>query len=131
MRNPVQTSPKESPLPTHRAKDFYCDEVFSGRTSVEKVVETAAVLAFRHTRPSFQTHVMVVPKRHISSLLDPGLTEAEILEIVGVLRSVASGVVSMTGACRLVTNLGDYQDSKHLHWHVVAGERKESGLPWP
>lgn len=111
--------------------DFYCDEVFSGRTSVEKVVETEGVLAFRHTRPSFQTHVVVVPKRHISSLLDPGLTEAEIMEIVGVLRSVASGVVSSTGACRLVTNLGDYQDSKHLHWHVVAGERIESGLPWP
>ena len=32
-------------------EDFYCDEVLSGNTPVEKVFETDNVLAYRHTRP--------------------------------------------------------------------------------
>ncbi|MEO8574469.1 MAG: HIT family hydrolase, partial [Pyrinomonadaceae bacterium] len=27
------------------------------------------------------------------------------------------------GAARVMTNLGEYQDSKHLHFHVNSGER--------
>jgi histidine triad (HIT) family protein len=31
-------------------------------------------------------------------------------------------VIAEQGACRVLTNLGDYQDSKHLHWHIISGE---------
>jgi hypothetical protein len=36
--------------------------------------------------------------------------------------TVAAQVVREHGACRVLTNLGAYQDSKHLHFHVSAGE---------
>lgn len=104
--------------------DFYCDEVFSGRTPVEKVLETENVLAYNHTRPHWPTHVVVVPKRHIPSLLS--LTpehDALLSEMIAVIRSVAARVLDERGACRVLTNLGAYQDSKHLHWHVFAGEQ--------
>ena len=39
-----------------------------------------------------------------------------------VIKEVARQVVAEHGACRVLTNLGAYQDSKHLHWHVSAGE---------
>ena len=55
--------------------DFYCEEVFSGRTPVEKVLETDNVLAYKHTRPFWETHIVVVPKKHIPSLLS--LEESE------------------------------------------------------
>ena len=102
--------------------DFYCDEVLSGKTAVTKVTETANVLAFRHTRPSYPVHIVVIPKRHIASLIaltveDDGL----LLEMLGVIREIAARVVAEHGACRVITNLGEYQDSKHLHWHVYAG----------
>jgi histidine triad (HIT) family protein len=42
--------------------DFYCDEVLSGLTPVEKVAETESVLAFRHTRPYYPVHIVVIPK---------------------------------------------------------------------
>ncbi len=38
-------------------------------------------------------------------------------------RPIAAHVVAAHGACRVITNLGAYQDSPHLHWHVVAGDR--------
>ena len=103
--------------------DFYCDEVLSGRTPVEKVFETADVLAFQHTRPFYPRHVVVIPKRHIGSLLT--LAEEDnnlLLELIRIVRQVAAQMVKECGACRVLTNLGEYQESKHLHWHVASGQ---------
>lgn len=36
-----------------------------------------------------------------------------------VVRQVAAATTQSEGACRVITNLGSYQDSKHLHWHIV------------
>jgi histidine triad (HIT) family protein len=108
---------------TNATDDFYCEEVLSGRTPVEKVEETDDVLAFHHTRPYYPVHVVVIPKRHIASLL--ALEEADdalLVEMLRVVRRVAARVVADHGACRVLTNLGEYQDSKHLHWHVCAGQ---------
>jgi histidine triad (HIT) family protein len=38
-------------------------------------------------------------------------------------KSVAAKVVEEHGAARVLTNLGRYQDSKHLHFHVLSGEQ--------
>jgi histidine triad (HIT) family protein len=102
--------------------DFYCDEALSGRTPVAKVAETENVLAFHHTRPFYPVHVVVIPKRHLGSLLAmEKADDALLVELIGVVRHVAAGIVEKHGACRVLTNLGDYQDSKHLHWHVAFG----------
>lgn len=109
--------------------DFYCNEVFSGRTPVRTVLDSGNVLAYHHTRPFWPVHIVVVPKLHIASLLtldDPALLG----EMVGVIQTVAARVVAEHGACRVLTNLGGYQDSKHLHWHVAYGEPIERGAVW-
>jgi histidine triad (HIT) family protein len=105
--------------------DFYCEQVLSGKTEVEKVCETENVLAYYHTKPAYEKHIVVIPKKHISSLIT--ITEEEnalLLELLSVVKRVAADIVSEHGACRVITNLGEYQDSKHLHWHVVYGSRK-------
>jgi histidine triad (HIT) family protein len=48
-------------------EDFYCDEVLSGKTLVNKVFETENVLAYHHTRSFYPIHIVVIPKRHIES----------------------------------------------------------------
>jgi histidine triad (HIT) family protein len=104
-------------------EDFYCEEVLSGKTKVSIVRETDNVLAYHHTRPFWPTHIVVIPKRHISSLLTLEDQDGPLLlELIAVVREVAAGVVASEGACRVLTNLGRYQDSKHLHWHVSSGE---------
>ena len=102
------------------ADDFYCDEALSGRTQVEVIAETETVLAFRHTRPHWPVHVVVVPKLHVPSLLE--LDDGLALELLGVVRDVAARISTDEGGCHIVTNLGKYQESKHLHFHVGAGE---------
>jgi len=103
-------------------EDFYCEEVLSGNTPVEVLVETETVLAFRHTRPFWPVHVVVIPKVHISSLLtiEDNTLLIELLEVV---KQVAADIVDKHSAARVLTNLGEYQDSKHLHFHVISGEQ--------
>ncbi|MBG6135900.1 HIT domain-containing protein [Longispora fulva] len=102
--------------------DFYCEEALSGRTPVTVVAETSGVLAFHHTRPYWPAHIVVVPKVHVPSLVDlGGADEALLHEVLAVVRRVAEQVTRDHGACRVVTNIGEYQDSKHLHFHVGAG----------
>ena len=104
-------------------EDFYCDEALSGRTAVDVVIETDDVLAFHHTRPFWPIHIVVVPKRHVPSLTDLGGAGPEILTVLmEVIRGIAADVEREHGAARVLTNLGRYQDSKHLHFHVSSGD---------
>ena len=104
--------------------DFYCEQVLSGETKVQKILETENVLAFYHTRPFWETHIIVIPKRHIRSLLEMEKTDEEIfLELFEVIRQVASRVIAEKGAARVLTNVGKYQESKHLHFHINSGEQ--------
>ncbi len=103
--------------------DFYCDEVLSGRTPVRKVKETDQVLAYHHTRPFWPVHIVVIPKLHVPSLIDLGAADTGVLgEVLEVVREVAADVTAEHGAARVLTNLGRYQDAKHLHFHVNYGE---------
>ncbi len=99
--------------------DFYCDEVFSGKTPVEKVIETENVLAYHHTRPFWPVHIVVVPKQHVDSLLT--VENDLLIELFDVAKKVAASILDEHRAVRVLTNLGEYQDSKHLHFHVVSG----------
>ncbi len=99
------------------ADDFYCAEVLSGHTPVTRV------LVFYHTRPIRLVHIVVIPKRHIASLLTAGPEDAALLlDLLRAVQQVAGQVVAAHGACRVITNCGTYQDSQHLHWHIIAGE---------
>lgn len=105
------------------SSDFYCEEVLSGRTRVVVVSDTANAIAFNHTKPSYPVHIVVVPKKHI-----PSLTTADdedwpaIVETLEVVRDVARDIEAEHGKCSIITNLGQYQESKHFHWHIVVRE---------
>ncbi len=104
-------------------EDFYCEEALSERTPVNKVIETDRVLAFHHTRPFWPVHIVVVPKRHINSLLTLEESDNQLLiELFDVIKKIAAQVVAEHGGARILTNLGQYQDSKHLHFHINYGD---------
>lgn len=104
-------------------EDFYCEEALSGRTPIRKVLETDNVLAFHHTRPFWPVHIVVIPKRHVSSLLTLETSDdALLVELFAVIKQIAAQVVAQHGGARVLTNLGQYQDSKHLHFHINFGD---------
>ncbi|MFJ1742539.1 HIT family protein [Streptomyces microflavus] len=93
------------------------------------MVETARVLAFHHTNPSYPVHIVVIPKEHVPSLTDLGnADEGLLIEVLSVVREVAAMVEKEHGASTATTNLGLYQESKHLHWHVIFRGESETEI---
>src|SRR3546814_16262190 len=59
-------------------------------------------------------HMVVVPKKHIPSLTNLDGNEAELHFVIEAVRQVAHEIERTQGAAKVLTNLGEYQDSKHL-----------------
>lgn len=108
-------------LDKSNTNDFYCDFVFRGKIDVKKVKETEIVLAFYHTKPSQTTHIVIVPKKHVSNIL-----ELENLDLIKEIFEVARGIIKENNFAKsnfkIITNGGEFQDSKHLHFHLVSGK---------
>jgi histidine triad (HIT) family protein len=112
------------PTDQYDGDDFYCDVALPNMASLDVVHDGDGVLAFHHTRPFWPVHIVVVPKRHVPSLTDTaGADDALVRELLTVVQDVAGGIETAHGAARVLTNLGTYQDSKHLHVHISSGDQ--------
>ena len=104
--------------------DYYCDTILKGIADIRVEFENDRVLAFHHTNPLWEHHVVLLPKKHIESLLTLEKTDDELLlELMATAKLIAGDFMERFGACRVYTNLGDYQSSKHLHWHIGCGRQ--------
>ncbi|MHA7245790.1 HIT domain-containing protein [Arthrobacter tecti] len=104
--------------------DFYCDVAIPNAGELSVVHNDDLVLAFHHTRPFWEHHVVLVPKRHIASLTTATKDDAPDLQrLFEVVQEVAREMELTQRAATVLTNLGSYQDSKHLHVHVYSGAR--------
>jgi histidine triad (HIT) family protein len=111
---------------------FYCEKTLSGEIKIEVVKETSNVLAFKHTKPYWETHVVIIPKKHIESLSKATDADHSILgELMLIASEICARIEAEEKGCRLSTKIGTYQSAKHLHFYVHAGERlrDEDGNP--
>lgn len=103
-------------------QDFYCNFVFNQKIKVKTVKETDNLLAFHHTKPSWTIHIVIVPKQHIVKL-----TDLENMSLISEIFELARQIILEMGLneknFRIVTNGGEFQDSKHLHFHLLSGEK--------
>ncbi len=90
------------------------------------VYEDSEIIAFRDVNPQAPVHILVIPKRHIESLID--LKEEDEL-LVGKIYTVINKVVRQEGidekGFRIIVNCGDDggQEVKHLHFHILGGKK--------
>src|SRR4029453_12696352 len=101
--------------------DYYCDFILNGKVQVQVVAETENVLAFHHVFRSWDTHIVIIPKKHVLSFVeiqDPGLFS----EICQVLVQIIKEMRFAETNYKIITNGGSYQSNKHLHIHLVSGE---------
>ncbi len=71
-------------------RDWYCEDVLSGKIEVQKVCEDESVLGFHHPQPQSEIHVVVIPKQHITSILEPEVADEQLLlSIVHAIQHVA------------------------------------------
>lgn len=85
--------------------DFYCEEVLSGKTPVEKLYEDNLVIAYFHTKPFWEKHIVIIPKKHISNLSMFEDTDSEIiLRILKVAKNLSKDL-DMNKGIQLLTNM--------------------------
>lgn len=108
---------------------LFC-KMIAGEITPDTVYEDAEVLAFRDINPQAPTHVLVIPKTHISTLNDLQLEHAA---LVGKLFLAAQKVAQADGIAergyRTVMNCNREagQSVFHIHLHVLGGR----GMHWP
>ena len=89
------------------------------------------VIAFRDINPVAPTHLLIIPKKHIPSLLH--LSEAG-SSLVGDMVNTANQLAKREGIAesgyRLVINCGEQggQVVPHLHMHLLGGRRLSDAL---
>lgn len=106
--------------------DYYCDFVLSGRVPVDVVLETDRVLAFEHVFRTWEHHVVVIPKRHVATLVDvddSGLLAELFQAVIEVIRKKGFAASNF----KVIMNGGSYQSNHHLHIHVVSGQPLDPG----
>ena len=101
---------------------LFC-KIISGDIPSSKVYEDDLVYAFRDINPQAPTHILVVPKKHISSIA--AVDEATDEELAACLRAVRliAEQEKLTGGYRVVSNCGPdaCQSVPHLHFHILGG----------
>ena len=108
---------------------LFC-RIVAGDIPAARLYEDDRCLAFRDIRPQAPTHVLVIPKIHVSSVDE--LEEAH-EPLAGHLLRVGALVARDLGIARdgyrLVLNTGDHggQTVFHLHLHVLGGRP----MLWP
>jgi histidine triad (HIT) family protein len=103
--------------------DFYCEQVIPGKVKVDIIFETEEVMAFYHTDPFWEKHVVIIPKAHIDSLSSYPNTAKLNFDFFEAIKLVTKMFEENYGGCRISSNIGNYQSSKHLHWYVHYGPR--------
>jgi histidine triad (HIT) family protein len=108
---------------------LFC-EIVAGRIPAKVAYQDDEVLAFHDINPQAPVHVLLVPKRHITSLADlaPG-DDALVGRLVRQARDLAREHGLAERGFRLVFNCGDDAGYSvyHIHLHLVGGRT----LAWP
>lgn len=102
----------------------------SGEIKPDMVHETGELIAFRDINPQAPTHILVVPRKHISTVNDLAAADAA---LVGRLVLAAQEIARLEGidesGYRLVMNCnaGGGQSVFHIHLHLLGGRQ----MTWP
>ena len=105
-------------------------KILSGEIPADIVFEDDQVLAFRDNNPKAPTHVLVIPRKPISSVAEASDEDRELLgHCLRVCAQVAEDEGVREDGYRIVANIGNHggQTVFHLHFHVLGGRP----MTWP
>jgi histidine triad (HIT) family protein len=108
---------------------LFC-EIAAGRIPSKKVFEDDSVVAFHDINPQAPVHVLLVPKRHVESLLELQASDEPMIgALVRRARLLAAELGLEPRGFRLVFNCGNDAGYSvyHVHLHLLGGRV----LGWP
>jgi histidine triad (HIT) family protein len=108
---------------------IFC-KIASGDIPAEKIYENDQVIGFRDLNPQAPTHILVIPKKHVSTIND---LKDEDKSLVGDMFLAAKQIAADEGLSergyRTVMNCNEEagQTVFHIHLHLLGGRR----MQWP
>jgi histidine triad (HIT) family protein len=108
---------------------IFC-EIVAGRIPARKCFENDEIFAFHDINPQAPVHVLVIPKRHVTSPLElEPADDALVGSLVRTARDLARQLGLADRGFRLVLNCGDDAGYSvyHIHLHLLGGRQ----LGWP
>lgn len=88
------------------------------------VYEDEKIIAFNDVNPAAPIHILVVPKKHIETLLDVSEEDSSLIaHIYNVINKIAREKGFAENGFRVIANCGkdSGQEVMHIHFHVLAG----------
>ena len=110
--------------------DTVFGKILSGEIPADFVHEDEHAVAFRDVSPQAPVHLLVIPRKPLTSVAAAGEEDAALLgHLLAVCRKVAREAGLEEGGYRVVTNVGEDggQSVEHLHFHVLGGR----AMRWP
>lgn len=111
-------------------KDCLFCKIINKEIESDIVYEDEDVLVFKDINPQAPVHLLVIPKKHISSIMQIGeLTQKQTSSLFSAIKKLAKDLELEKDGFRVVTNTGAGagQSVYHLHFHLL-GKRK---FNWP
>ena len=104
---------------------LFC-KIIEGKIPSQKVYEDEDILAFNDINPIAPIHILVIPKKHITSLAHMQEGDEELVgKIYKVINKIAEEKGVKEDGYRVVVNCGENggQEVMHLHFHLLAGKK--------
>ena len=90
------------------------------------VYEDEDIMAFYDINPAAPIHILVIPKKHIPSLIELTKEDENIIgKIYTVINNIAKDLEIDEKGFRVIVNCGEDggQEVGHLHFHLLAGKK--------
>lgn len=107
---------------------LFC-KIRDGQIPAKIVGENEHALAFRDLAPQAPTHILIIPRKHLSSLADADASDETGLGAMHLLAAKIAVDEKLLSGYRTVVNTGADagQSVFHLHMHLLGGRK----LAWP
>lgn len=111
------------------AECIFC-KIAARKLNAEVIYEDRDFLVLRDIRPVAPTHVLLISKKHIDSLLDVTSQDTDLMgRMITLVPKLARQLDLAQNGFRVVINTGSLggQTVDHLHLHLLGGR----ALQWP
>jgi len=106
--------------------DIYCEEILSWALTIDIIYESDLVLAFYHTKPFYEKHLVVIPKECILDLYAIKVENISLLQEIHKAVKICIATIWYTTfetGVKVITNHWKWQHTPHLHFHIVCGNK--------
>ncbi len=108
---------------------LFCS-IIKGEIPSKKVYEDEFCYSFLDINPQAAVHCLVVPKAHIASANEINAENSgAVAKIFEAIPKIASSL-GLENGYRIVSNIGEdgCQSVKHLHFHILGGEKLSENM---